>query len=86
VLRTVMVRAALIVPRRWLPKLIRSGEALATGAASVPDSVAVCGLAGALLATRTIALRAPVAVVAEATLTEQVHSAQRECRYSCSSP
>ena len=67
---TVIVRAALSVPLRWLPKAIDNGETFATGPTPVPDSGTLCGLPGALLVTSMLAERTPTAVGLKRTLIE----------------
>src|SRR5258708_10935644 len=69
---TVTVWAALVDPTVWLPKDRLDGEAvraLPVLLVPVPDSAAVSGLDGALLATDRLPLAEPVAVGANLTLT-----------------
>ena len=66
--------AALVVPTFWAPKLRLVGFSVTAGAETVPvpESATLCGLPAALSLIVTLALRLPVAVGENVTLSVQV--------------
>jgi hypothetical protein len=66
------VCVALVVLMIWLPKLTGVGARLACGAVPVPVRVTVWGVPVALSATESVALWAPAAVGAKATVMAQL--------------
>ena len=78
VLVNVTMRAALVVPTPWLPKLTLVGERLIAGVAPVPVRLTVCGLPLALSETVTLAVLVPTANGVKVTVMVQLVPAARE--------